>query len=67
MKALMGMSPNDYTRKIRLNRCMELLKGSNYNVTEAAIMTGFNNPGNFRERFKKEFGKSPSAFIPQNK
>lgn len=67
MKALMGMSPNDYIRKIRLNRCMELLKSGNYNVTEAAMMTGFNNPGNFRERFKKEFGKSPSAFIPQNK
>ena len=66
-KALMGMSPNDYIRKTRLHRCMELLKSGNYNVTEAAMMTGFNNPGNFRERFKKEFGKSPSAFIPQNK
>lgn len=67
MKTLMGMSPNDYIRKTRLHRCMELLKSGNYNVTEAAMMTGFNNPGNFRERFKKEFGKSPSAFIPQNK
>ena len=67
MKALVGMSPNDYIRRIRLHRCMELLRSGNFNVTEAAMMTGFNNPGNFRERFKKEFGKSPSAFIPQNK
>lgn len=66
-KTLIGISPNDYIRDIRLHRCMELLKSGNYNVTEAAMMTGFNNPGNFREQFKREFGKAPSTFIPQNK
>ena len=66
MKTLIGMSPNDYIRKIRLHRCMELLSSGNYNVTEAALATGFNNMGNFREQFKREYGKAPSAFVPQN-
>ena len=66
MKTLIGMSPNDYIRKIRLHRSMELLRSGNHNVTEAAMMTGFNNPGNFREQFKREFGKAPSSFIPQS-
>ena len=66
MKALIGMSPNDYIRKIKLHRSMELLRSGNHNVTEAAKMTGFNNPGNFREQFKREFGMPPSSFIPQN-
>lgn len=63
MKTLVSMSPNDYIRKIRLHRGMELLRSGNYNVTEAAMMTGFNSMGNFREQFKREFGKAPSSFI----
>lgn len=41
-------------------RCAELLKSGDYNVTEAATMTGFNDLGHFREVFKKEFGVTPS-------
>lgn len=65
VKTLIGMSPNDYIRKKRLHRSMELLKSGSYTVKEAAVMTGFNNPGNFREQFKREFGKAPSSFAPQ--
>lgn len=32
-------------------RCTELLKSGDYNVTEAATMTGFNDLGHFREVF----------------
>jgi methylphosphotriester-DNA--protein-cysteine methyltransferase len=44
-------------------RCAELLKSGDYNVTEAATMTGFNDLGHFREVFKKEFGVTPSDYI----
>ena len=39
------------------------LKSGDYNVTEAATMTGFNDLGHFREVFKKEFGVTPSDYI----
>jgi len=63
VKALTGMTGKEYIRKRRLQRCAELLRSGDYNVTEAATMTGFNDLGNFREAFKKEFGTAPSEFI----
>ena len=63
VKALTGMSAKEYIRKRRLQRCAELLKSGDYNVTEAATMTGFNDLGHFREVFKKEFGVTPSDYI----
>lgn len=60
VKALTGMTPNEYIRKAKLHRCMQLLKAGNCNVTEAAMQTGFNNMGHFRDCFKREFGITPS-------
>lgn len=63
IKALTGMSAKVYIRKLRLQRCAELLRSGNYNVTEAATMTGFNDLGHFREIFKQEFGVAPSEYL----
>ena len=63
VKALTGMSAKEYIRKLRLQRCAELLRSGNYNVTEAATMTGFNDLGHFREIFKQEFGVAPSEYL----
>lgn len=63
VKALTGVSANEYIRKIKLQRSMVLLQGGEYNVTEAAMMTGFNNIGYFRKCFKKEYGISPSEVL----
>ena len=62
VKALTGMSAKEYIRKLRLQRCAELLRIGDYNVTEAANMTGFNDLGHFREVFKQEFGVAPSEY-----
>ncbi|MBR1410082.1 MAG: response regulator [Prevotella sp.] len=62
VKALTGITANEYIRKRRLERCAQLLKSGKYNVTEAATMTGFNDLGNFRDVFKQEFGMSPSDY-----
>ena len=63
VKALTCMTVNEYVRKHKLNRTMALLRSGKYNVTEAAMMTGFNNMGHFRDSFKKEFGINPSDVI----
>ena len=63
VKALTGMTAKEYIRKLRLQHCVELLKSGDYNVTEAATMTGFNDLGHFREVFQKEFGIAPSDLL----
>ncbi len=63
VKALTEMSPNEYIKKTKLHHSMMLLKSKEYNVTEVAAMAGFNNLGNFRESFKREFGCSPSDVL----
>lgn len=63
VKALTGMSANEYIKKAKLRHSMTLLKKGEYNIAEVAILAGFNNLGNFRESFKREFGKSPSEIL----
>ena len=60
IKALTGLTAKEYVRKQRLRHCYRLLESGDYNVTEAAMMTGFNQMSHFREVFKKEFGILPS-------
>ena len=60
VKALTGVSANEYIRKVKLQRAMQLLQTGEHNVTEVSMMTGFNNVGYFRKCFKKEYGITPS-------
>lgn len=60
VKALTGMTATEYIRKRRLLHCYQLLQSGDYNVSQAAMMTGFNQMAHFRETFKKEFGILPS-------
>ena len=65
VKALTGLTAKEYVRKQRLRYCYKLLESGDYNVTEAAMMTGFNQMAHFRETFKKEFGVLPSEIRKQ--
>ena len=63
VKALTGLSANEYMRKLKLQHSMRLLQSGQYNVNEVAMMTGFNNIGYFRRSFKKEYGITPSEVL----
>ena len=67
VKALTGLTAKEYIRKFRLQHCYQLLESGDYNVTEAAMMTGFNQLAHFRDVFRKEFGKSPSEVLKKSK
>lgn len=60
VKALTGMTATEYIRKRRLRHCYALLESGDYNVNQAAMMTGFSQMAHFRATFKKEFGILPS-------
>ena len=56
-----GKSPQDFIKVIRLERAAALLR-SGHSVSEAADMTGFDNPKYFSTVFKKYFKISPSKY-----
>jgi signal transduction histidine kinase/ligand-binding sensor domain-containing protein/DNA-binding NarL/FixJ family response regulator len=59
IKGLTGSSPIEFTRKIKLNRALQILADGN-NVSEAAFMTGFSDVKYFSRLFKNQFGYLPS-------
>nr|WP_294903004.1 two-component regulator propeller domain-containing protein [uncultured Lacibacter sp.] len=62
LKAVTGMSGNEFIRTARLNYSAKLLESGKYSVTEAAYEAGFNDIKYFRKRFQEQFGVSPSEF-----
>lgn len=65
MKALTGLSTNEYIRKIKMKTAEELLLEGKYNISEIAFKVGINSVGYFRQCFKEEFGLSPSDYLKQ--
>lgn len=62
IKAITGMTANDFVKSLRLKRATELLRENRYTVYEVAYMVGYENSKYFSREFKKQFGKTPSEF-----
>ncbi|HEX6428086.1 MAG TPA: ATP-binding protein, partial [Niastella sp.] len=62
LKAITGMSANDFVKSLRLKRATQLLQENRYTVYEIAYMVGYENSKYFSKEFKKQFGKTPSEF-----
>lgn len=62
LKALTGLSPNQFIRKIRLERAAQMLTEGHYSISEITYKVGFSDLQYFRECFKQEFGVPPSKF-----
>lgn len=59
IKSLTGMTANEYIRKHRLAKAMQMLRtGTSINVI--AMECGFNSPSYFTRCFKAEYGILPS-------
>ena len=67
LKSIVGLSPIDFVREMRIKRAKQLMETGEYNVSTIAYMTGFNDPKYFSKCFKKEYGVSPSEFTPKEK
>lgn len=66
LKALTGMTPNEFIRSFRMKRATQLLTQKKLMISEVAYAVGFNDPKYFRKCFKKDFGVSPSEYENSN-
>jgi AraC-like DNA-binding protein len=66
MKDMIGVSPSDFIRNIRLRKACELLKDTDNDVTQIAYSIGFTSQTHFSTAFKKFMGVSPSEYRAKN-
>lgn len=63
IKAITGMTPNDFIMSIRLKKGAFLLNSNpELSITEISEMTGFNSPKYFAKCFSDMYHLSPSAY-----
>ena len=66
MKELIGMTPSDYIRNVRLRKACEILKKPDVDITQVAYKLGFTSQPHFSTAFKKFTGVSPSEYRSHN-
>lgn len=59
-KALTGMTPLQYQKKLRLNEARRLILSEALDITNAAFQVGYESPSQFSREYKRLFGISPS-------
>ena len=67
MKALTGISTNEYIRKYKMQYAEHLLLEGRYSISEISFMVGMNSVAYFRRCFKAEYGLIPSEYLKKLK
>ncbi|NDV80393.1 hybrid sensor histidine kinase/response regulator transcription factor [Bacteroides sp. 51] len=62
LKTIVGLSPVDFIREIRVKRSAQLIDSGEYTFSQIAYMCGFNDPKYFTKCFKKKMGVTPSEY-----
>ena len=65
-KKVTGQTLTEYINKVRCDCAKTLLVSGEYSITEAALSSGFNNVSYFAKIFKKNTGRLPSDYLPQD-
>lgn len=65
IKGLTEMSANEFIRKVKMRKGVELLMSGQYTISEIAYRIGFSSVAYFRQCFKDEYGVSPSDYVKQ--
>jgi AraC-like DNA-binding protein len=58
-----GYAPREYENLVKLNRACDLLRSSQYTVSQTAEALGYSSIYYFSRAFKKQFGKSPKDWL----
>lgn len=62
MRNMLGISPADFVRNVRLKRAAQMLADSSLSISEISDRVGFGTARNFSTQFKKMFGVLPSEY-----
>lgn len=62
LQTMLGITPRDFIRNVRLKRAALLLTDTTLTVAEVASRVGFATPRNFSAQFKKVFGCLPTEY-----
>lgn len=65
MRNMLGISPADFIRNVRLKRAAQMLTDTSLSITEISDRVGFATARNFSLQFKKMFGLLPSEYRNQ--
>ena len=65
VRELMGMLPNDYLRKCRMDRAAELLRTTDLPVSDVCVQIGVPDAQYFSRVFKTFYGVTPTAYREQ--
>ena len=63
IKGLTEMSVNEFVRKIKMKKGMELINEEKYSLAEISDLTGFSSVSYFRQCFKDEYGMAPTEYL----
>lgn len=63
LKAVTGMTPNDFMKLIRLKEASRLLAEGRYRISEIGFIAGFSSSSYFAKCFAKQFGVLPTEFL----
>lgn len=67
VKSLMGVSPVDFVKTMRIKRAAQLLEQDEYTVSEVGYMSGFTTPQYFSRVFKEAMGCTPKEYKLKHK
>ncbi|MCM1107526.1 MAG: response regulator [Clostridium sp.] len=62
LQAILGQSPSEFIRSVRLKRAAHMLENGNMPVQQVSYKVGFNVPRYFSAHFKEMFGVTPSQY-----
>jgi signal transduction histidine kinase/DNA-binding response OmpR family regulator/ligand-binding sensor domain-containing protein len=62
IKALVGLTPNEFIRETRLSRAAKLIEEGEYNMTQITYMIGMTDSRYFSRSFKQKFGVTPTEY-----
>jgi AraC-like DNA-binding protein len=63
IKALTGISANEFIRKVKIKNSMRLLLTGLYNISETTYMIGFSDVSYSSQCCKEEYDMPPSEYI----
>lgn len=61
-RAIVGLSPADYIRKLRLSRSALRLRDESCRISDVALEAGFGSMDGYTRAFYREFGCNPSQY-----